>query len=123
MTWILAQAAPPGACCQTVRVPPWSGSGGDRVAVAAAQFTALALIVSGHRWALAASYLAGAGLVLWIAVQMLVLQRYFILQPAIAGAGAAEMLLARLWQRAQAAPGGLPAVPLTDSASGSRRRQ
>ena len=87
------------------------------------QFTALALIVSGHRWALAASYLAGAGLVLWIAVQMLVLQQYFILQPAIAAAGAAEMLLAWLWQRAQAAPGGLPAVLLTDSAFGSRRRQ
>ena len=77
------------------------------------QFTALALIVSGHRWALAASYLAGAGLVLWIAVQMLVLQQYFILQPAIAAAGAAEMLVA-LWQRAQAAPGGLPAVLLDD---------
>ena len=30
--------------------------------------------------------------------QMLVLQRYFIMQPAIAAAGAAEMLLAWLWQ-------------------------
>jgi len=50
-----------------------------------------------------------AGLVLWIAVQALVLQRYFILQPAIAGAGAAEMLLAWLWQRAQAPSRGSPA--------------
>jgi MYXO-CTERM domain-containing protein len=75
------------------------------IGVAVPQFIALGLIVSGHRWALAASYLAGLGLVLWIAVQMLVLQRYFIMQPAIAAAGAAEMLLAWLWQRAQAAPG------------------
>ena len=52
--------------------------------------------------------LAGLGLVIWIAVQMLVLQRYFIMQPAIAGAGAVEMLLAWLWQRATAA-GGSPA--------------
>ena len=77
--------------------------------VAVPQFTALALIVSGHRWALAGGYLAGAGLVPWIAVQVLVLQRYFILQPAIADAGAAEMLLAWLWQRAQAPPRGSPA--------------
>jgi hypothetical protein len=80
------------------------------IGVAVPQFTALGLIVSGHRWALAASYLAGLGLVLWIAVQMLVLQRYFIMQPAIAAAGAAEMLLAWLWQRAQAALGGSPAT-------------
>ena len=78
------------------------------VGVAVPQFTALGLIVSGHRWALAGGYLAGLGLVLWIAVQMLVLQRYFIMQPAIAAAGAAEMLLAWLWQRA-AALGGSPA--------------
>jgi hypothetical protein len=80
------------------------------IGVAVPQFTALGLIVSGHRWALAGGYLAGLGLVLWIAVQMLVLQRYFIMQPAIAAAGAAEMLLAWLWQRAQTAPGGSPAT-------------
>jgi hypothetical protein len=73
------------------------------IGVAAPQLTALGLIVSGHRWALAGSYLAGLALVIWIAVQMLVLQRYFIMQPAIAGAGAVEMLLAWLWQRAPAA--------------------
>ncbi|MFI5083240.1 MAG: hypothetical protein ACHQCE_19375 [Streptosporangiales bacterium] len=80
------------------------------IGVAVPQFMALGLIVSGHRWALAGSYLAGLGLVLWIAVQMLVLQRYSIMQPAIAAAGAAEMLLAWLWQRAQTAPGGSPAT-------------
>jgi hypothetical protein len=79
--------------------------------VAAPQFTALGLIVSGHRWALAGSYLAGLALVIWIAVQMLVLQRYFIMQPAIAGAGAVEMVLAWLWQRAPAAASNRPARP------------
>jgi hypothetical protein len=33
-------------------------------------------------------------------VQLLVLQRYFFLQPVIAGIGAAEVLLARRWRRA-----------------------
>jgi hypothetical protein len=69
------------------------------IGVAVPQLTALALIVSGHRWALAGGYLAGLGLVLWIAVQMLVLQRYFIMQPAIAATGGVEILLAWLWQR------------------------
>jgi hypothetical protein len=75
------------------------------IGVAVPQFIALGLLVSGHRWALAAGYLAGLGLVLWIAVQLLVLQRSFIMQPAIGVAGAAEMLLAWLWQRAQATAG------------------
>ena len=79
------------------------------VGVAVPQCTAFGLIAAGHRWALPASYLAGLGLVLWIAVQMLVLQRYFIMQPAIAAAGAVEMLLAWAWQRAETAPGGPPA--------------
>ena len=74
------------------------------IGVAVPQFTALGLILAGHRWALAAAYLAGLGLVLWIAVQMLILQRYFFLQPVIAAAGGVEMLLAWLWQRADAAP-------------------
>jgi len=79
------------------------------IGVAVPQLMALCLIVSGHRWALAGGYLAGLGLVLWIAVQMLVLQRYHVMQPAIAAAGAVEVLLAWLWQRAGAAPGGSPA--------------
>jgi len=74
------------------------------IGVAVPQFTALGLILAGHRWALAGGYMAGLALVLWIAVQMLVLQRYFFLQPVIAGAGTMEMLLAWLWQRADAAP-------------------
>jgi hypothetical protein len=79
------------------------------IGVAVPQFLALGLIVSGHRWALAGSYLAGLGLVLWIAVQMLVLQRYFFMQPVIAAAAPVEILLARLWQRAAAPQGGSPA--------------
>jgi hypothetical protein len=76
------------------------------IGVGVPQLTALGLVVSGHRWALAGGYLAGIGVVLWIAVQMLVLQRYFFLQPVIAAAGGVEMLLAWLWQRAAATPGG-----------------
>jgi hypothetical protein len=35
--------------------------------------------------------------VAWILVQLLVLQRYFFLQPVIAGMGALEVLLAWAW--------------------------
>ena len=52
--------------------------------------------------ALAAGYLAGAALVAWIAVQLLILQRYFFLQPVVASLGIAEIALARCWQRAGA---------------------
>jgi hypothetical protein len=37
--------------------------------------------------------------VAWIVVQLLILRRYFFLQPVIAGIGAAEILLAWRWQR------------------------
>lgn len=42
---------------------------------------------------------AGAALVLWITVQLLVLQRYFFLQPVIAVFGLLEMALAWWWVR------------------------
>ncbi len=74
------------------------------IGVAVPQVTALGLVVSGHRWALVAGYVAGLALVIWIAVQVLVLQRYFFLQPVITGFGAVEILLAWLWQ-GTAAPG------------------
>jgi hypothetical protein len=45
-------------------------------------------------------YLAGLLLVAWIVVEVLVLRRYFFLQPVIAAIGTAEMLLAWRWQRA-----------------------
>ena len=49
--------------------------------------------------ALAGGYLAGLALVGWIVVQLLVLQRFFFLQPVIAVLGLAETGLAWLWQR------------------------
>lgn len=47
-------------------------------------------------WAGAASVVAGAAQVGWIAVQLAVMQRYFVLQPVMIGAGLAVMALA-LW--------------------------
>ena len=67
------------------------------IGVAMPQLAVLALIMASNRWALAASYLAGLALVAWILVQLLVLQRYFFLQPVIAGMGALEVLLAWAW--------------------------
>lgn len=43
---------------------------------------------------------AGAALVLWIAVQLLLLQRYYFLQPVVAVLGVVEVLLALWWVRA-----------------------
>ena len=51
----------------------------------------------GSRWA---GYLAGLLLIAWIAAELLILRRYFFLQPVIAGIGAAEVLLAWRWRRA-----------------------
>jgi hypothetical protein len=69
------------------------------IGVAVPQLAAAALIVAGARPGLAAGFLAGLLLVAWIAVQLLILRRYFFLQPAIAGIGAAEVLLAWRWRR------------------------
>jgi hypothetical protein len=49
-------------------------------------------------WSIGA-VLRQADVVAWIAVELLILRRYFFLQPVIAGIGAAEILLARRWQR------------------------
>ena len=73
------------------------------IGVTAPQLAAAILIAAGHRWALLASYLAGAALVAWLLVQLLVMQRYFFLQPVIAAAGVVELALARVWQRAGSA--------------------
>ena len=69
------------------------------IGVAVPQLAAAALIAAGVRPGLAAGYLAGLLLVAWIAVELLILRRYFFLQPVIAGIGAAEVLLAWRWQR------------------------
>lgn len=52
-----------------------------------------------------AGLLAGANLLIWIGLQLAVLQIYFFLQPVIAAIGALEVVLA-LWWRA-----GLPRSP------------
>lgn len=69
------------------------------IGVAVPQLAATALILLGARPGLAAGYLAGLLLVAWIAVELLILRRYFFLQPVIAGIGATEILLAWRWQR------------------------
>lgn len=71
--------------------------------VAVPQLAAAILIAAGHRWARPASYLAGAALVAWILVQLVVMQRYFFLQPLMAALGLVELALARVWQRADTA--------------------
>jgi hypothetical protein len=74
------------------------------IGVTVPQLAAAILIAAGHRWALPVSYLAGAALVAWILIQLLVMQRYFFLQPVIAVLGIAELALVRAWQ--QAGPAG-----------------
>ena len=73
------------------------------VTVAVPQLGAAWLVVGRHPRAALGGVVVGAALVLWIVVQVLVLRRYFFLQPVIAGFGAVEMLLGRGWAR-QAPP-------------------
>jgi hypothetical protein len=70
------------------------------IGVAVPQLAAAALIGFGGRPGLAAGYLAGLLLVAWIVAEVLILRRYFFLQPMVAGIGATEVLLAWRWQRA-----------------------
>lgn len=73
------------------------------IGVTVPQLAAAILTGAGHRWALPAGYLAGAVLVAWIVVQLLVMQRYFFLQPVIAALGIVELALVRVWQQAGSA--------------------
>jgi hypothetical protein len=68
--------------------------------VALPQVAVAGLVLAGRRWASLAGVAAGAGLVLWIVVQLVALQRYSFLQPVIAGFGVLEMVLAWGWHRA-----------------------
>lgn len=67
--------------------------------VALPQFVLLLLSLTGSRWAIPAGYLMGAGLIGWIVVQVLVMQRYFVLQPVVVSFGLIEVALAALWAR------------------------
>lgn len=67
--------------------------------VAAPQFASCWLVLTrSHRAALGAA-LAGVVLVAWIVVQILLLRRYFFLQPVIAVLGLVEVALAWSWLR------------------------
>jgi hypothetical protein len=46
-----------------------------------------------------AGTLAGASLLLWIVVQLALLQLFFFLQPIVAGLGLVEIALAQWWRR------------------------
>jgi len=77
----------------------WALPGALVAGVAVRSFTLAVLIAVADRRALAEGYLAGLALMAWIGIQLLVLQRYFFLQPVIASVGAAELLFAWAWQR------------------------
>lgn len=68
------------------------------VGVAAPQATLAGLVTAGSRWARLVGIACGALLVAWIAVQLVVLQRFFLLQPMIAVVGVLEIWLVRQWQ-------------------------
>jgi hypothetical protein len=63
--------------------------------VAAPMLTAAALELARVHTAGSVSVVAGAALVVWIAVQVAVLQQFSVLQPVMAGAGIAVVLAAR----------------------------
>jgi hypothetical protein len=63
------------------------------------------------RLGILAGVLAGASLLIWIGMQLAVLQVFFFLQPVIAGIGVVELVIALLWRRrvGRPAPVGEPA--------------
>lgn len=67
------------------------------VTVAVPQILAAWLVWRRDPRAGVAGALVGAALVLWILVQLALLQRYFFLQPVIAGIGLAEVAVALAW--------------------------
>ena len=69
------------------------------VSVAVPQLVAAWLVWRHHTWAGVAGLVVGAALVLWIVVQLAALQRYFFLQPVIAGIGLVEAALGYAWIR------------------------
>jgi hypothetical protein len=64
--------------------------------VAAPMAVAAVLELGGSRWATTASVLAGAAQIGWIGAQLLVMQRYHVLQPIMLGFGLLVVLMA-LW--------------------------
>lgn len=65
-----------------------------------------------------AGLLAGASLLIWITIQLALLQLFFFLQPVVAGLGLVEIALALLWRRSLARASELspPSQQLIDQA-------
>jgi hypothetical protein len=68
------------------------------VAVAAPHAVLAGLVTVGSPWAGLAGIVCGMLLVAWIAVQLVVLQQVFLLQPIVAAVGVLEMWLAGRWR-------------------------
>jgi hypothetical protein len=69
------------------------------VAVAVPQLASAALVLSRHPWSAPVAWTTSVSLVLWIVVQVAVLQRYFFLQPVVVVLGLVEVGLLVAWQR------------------------
>jgi hypothetical protein len=67
--------------------------------VAVPQLTGALLVWGRDPRAGVVGVLVGVALVAWILVQLALLQRYFFLQPVIAGVGTLEVVLAASWVR------------------------
>ncbi len=101
----------PDEWLENLPVDTWTWPGIALLAtVALPQLVVAWLVWRRHQWAALAGIVAGAGLVVWIVVQLALLQRYFFLQPVIAALGVVEAGLALAWLR-----GGAPTVTRTRS--------
>lgn len=100
----------PAEWLESLPVDTWAWPGVALLAtVALPQLVAAWLVWRHHPWAALAGLVAGLGLVLWIVVQVALLQRYFFLQPVVAGLGIVEVGLAWAWAREGARPLSAPA--------------
>ncbi|MFC4950737.1 hypothetical protein [Pseudonocardia sp. GCM10023141] len=86
----------PAAWLAATPFPTWTWPGIFLLAgVAAPMLVAAAMEAAGMRRAGDVSVAAGAALVVWIVVQLAVLQQFSVLQPVMAAAGLAVVLAAR----------------------------
>jgi hypothetical protein len=90
----------PGEWLDRLPVDAWTWPGvALLLTVAVPQFAAAVLVTRHDPRAGLVGIVVGAALVLWILVQLAVLQRYFFLQPLIAGIGLLEVLVSWAWVR------------------------
>jgi hypothetical protein len=76
--------------------------GGVAVPQLLAAIAALVPIAGSRRLGWIAGYLAGGSLVAWIAIQLVLLRHFFVLQPVVVGFGLVEITLAE-WLRRRSA--------------------